>query len=421
MINMACKASSYSGAVKKSIGKKTSKNENDNDDERDLVEKIRKLKQALDSIDYPNIKQEIEEIAKASEKVLENHEKDRNEIKELKERVFNLEQEIERLRRANVDAVETGEAMKMIEVHVATFVFPVDTKIAKSDGFGQINECAKDKTSKRNWKILQDLCGMQWQDGHVTSKNQLIASRNKEAHHKKFDLALLTKAMIDQLPHYKKQCQDFVSLFEKVNSLMKFGMLASEKCIFDAVKRNFSKEHIDLIHAIKMECYRDVYYLQDIEIEQAKRHLVEYFAKRSIPTSGLADIIDVIKETNRLRLGQLVKQSEMQIASSLLQNPAQTTFDDVDKKLAKNKTKNEFTRRSANRWKLLTEGKEWSEDHSTAIRELKNMPAKKQNEKVDPLPIHIAQLHLPDFLDKKLWKAGSDVLEIFEKWKKRNP
>lgn len=150
MTNMACKTSSYSGAVKKSIGKKTSKNENDNDDERDLVEKIRKLKQALDSIEYPDIKQEIEDIAKAAEKVLENHEKDRKEIKELTARVLNLEKEIERLRRANLDAVETGEAMKMIEVHVATFVFPFDTKIAKSDGFDQINECTKEGASKRN-------------------------------------------------------------------------------------------------------------------------------------------------------------------------------------------------------------------------------------------------------------------------------
>ena len=410
-INMACKVSSYSDAVKKSMPR----------DERNLVEKIRKLKQALDSIKYPNIKQEIEDIAKAAEKVLENHEKDRNEIEELKERVFNLEQEIERLRRANVDAVETGEAMKMIEVHVATFVFPIGTKIATSDGFGQINKCAKDGASKRNWTILKDLCGMQWHDGYETSKNQLIASRNKEAHHKKFDLALLRQAMIDQLPHYEQHCQDFVRLFEKVNSLMKFGMLASEQCILDAVKRNYSKGHIALIQTIRRECYRDVHYLQDIKIEQAKTHLVEYFAKRSISTFGIDDIIHVVKETNRLRLGQLVQKSEMEIASFLTQDPAKMTLDKVVKEFASNKAKNKHTREKAKHWKVLTDGKEWSEYHSSAMRELRKMPPKNQSEKVDPLPIHIAQLHLPDFLEEKLWKAGSDILEILEKWKKRNP
>ena len=378
MTNMAGEPKTYSDALKKNMPRKSSKNEYDNDDESDLVEKIRKLKQAIDNIEYPNIKQEIEDIAKAAEKVLENHEKDRNEIEELKERVFNLEQEIERLRRANMDAVETGEAMKMIEVHVATFVFPVGTKIAKSDGFGQINECAKEKTSKRNWKILQDLCGMQWQNGHVTSKNQLIASRNKDAHHKKFDLALLTKAMIDQLPHYEQYCRYFVSLFEKVNSLMKFGMLVSEQCILDIVERNFWKEHIALIQAIKTECYRDVHYLQNIKIEQAKGHLVKYFGKRSIPTSGLDDIVRVIKETYRLRLGQLVKESEMDIAGSLLQNPAKTTLDEVVKEFANNKTKNKYTKEKAKQWKVLTDGKGWSKDHSSAMHELKELSAIEQ-------------------------------------------
>lgn len=199
-------------------------------------------------------------------------------------------------------------------------------------------------------------------------------------------------------------------------------MLASEQYILDTVKRKFLEGHIAiaLIQAIKRECYPDVHYLQDIKIEQAKGHLVEYFDKRSIPTSGLDDIIDVIKETNRLRLGQLVEERETQIASALLQNPVKVTLDEVVKEFAMKKRKNEYTR-SAKRWKLLIEGKTWSEDHSTATRTLMKMPEKKQSEKVDPIPIHIAQLHLCDFLEEKFWKAGSDILEVFEKWEELNP
>ena len=127
------------------------------------------------------------------------------------------------------------------------------------------------------------------------------------------------------------------------------------------------------------------------------------------------------KETNRLRLGQLVQKSEMEIASFLTQDPAKMTLDKVVNEFASNKAKNKHTREKAKHWKVLTDGKEWSEYHSSAMRELRKMPPKNQSEKVDPLPIHIAQLHLPDFLEEKLWKAGSDILEILEKWKKRNP
>lgn len=432
---MATAPKSYSDVVKKNIpnfGTELSNKENYNDDERDLVEKILELKQTV-SAEQRYIKEKIEYIEQAVEKVRENNKKDRTEkqkeIQNLKERVFNLEHEIYMLRLTNVDAIDTGEAIKTIEMHVAAFVLPPGTTIAKSDGFGQIKKFAENNSNDTtSWKILQKQCGMKWQYDHEESKRELILTRNIEAHHKKFDLAVLTDAMIDQLPHYKKQCQDFVRLFKTVDSLLKFGMLASELCETheNAMRKRFSgsKEHIDLLHTIKNECYRrGVHYLQDIETEEAKQYLTKYFLEKDIQFSvpGLNGAINLIKEVNRPRLGQLVKKNEMAVASSLLQNPAKLTFDAVDKELSKGMTRKESVWKTAKRWKELTGGKEWSRDHSAAIYELKKMPAKKQSGEVDPLPIQIAQLHLPDFLDKSLWKAGSDILEIFEKWKKWNP
>ena len=399
------------------------------EDEKELLTKIRILNQAIDRFDNEDIKKKIKDIAKAVEKVLKNNENDRTEkqkeINELKKRVFTLEQEIDMLHRAKVDAIDPGEAIKIIEMHVASLVLPLGTRIAKIDGFGQIEKFKKvpgnDTTS---WDILQKLCGMRWHGDHAASKQQLITNRNVEAHHKKFDLALLMDAMIDQLPHYEQHCRHFVSLFEKVDSLLKFGMLASEPCIRAAVeKRNSnSKAHIRLLDDIKRECYRDVHYLQDIKIDQAKSQLVEYFREKRIPTVHLNSIIDVIKETNRPRLGQLVKRNEEEIASSLLQNLTKLTFDEVDAELNKVMTRNENLRKKAKQWKMLTGGKEWSKYHSTATRELKKMSAnnKFRPGEVYPMPVQIAYLHLPDFLDKHLWKAGSDILEIFERWEKKS-
>lgn len=247
MTNMADRPTrSYSSAVKKNLPNfdKGWSTKEYNDDEKDLLCKIRILKQAIgdERFDYNGVKEKIEDIAQAAGKVLKNNEKDRTgkqkEINQLKERVSTLEREIGMLHRAKVYAIDTGEAIKIIEMHVTSFVLPLGTRIAKADGFGQVGKFMRvpgnDTTS---WNILQKQCGMIWHHDHAESKQQLITHRNIEAHHKKFDLALLMDAMIDQLPHYAQQCRHFVSLFEKVDSLLKFGMLASEPCIRVAVKK----------------------------------------------------------------------------------------------------------------------------------------------------------------------------------------
>ena len=216
---------------------------------------------------------------------------------------------------------------------------------------------------------------MNWTKEHLKTKEKFTRYRNIDAHHKKFDLAQLKTAMIKRMPHRAQHCKDFVNLFEKVNSLMKFGILASEFVERDVNKKKFSKARIDMVNTIARTCFRDVQYLQDIEMKIAKKHLVQYFPE--LGNSHWDSLISVIF-------------------------------------LARGESSR---RKQAERWNELTDGKGWNKYHNEAMIELKMLLPVVQNERVDPLPLNIAQLHIADFLGKRLWDAGSDILEIFFRWR----
>ncbi len=201
--------------------------------------------------------------------------------------------------------------------------------------------------------------------------------------------------------------EDLLYLFEKVDSLLKLGMLAKESVVSRVIKSKLLDP--GKLDKIVRECYRAVEHLQDIEIETAKKHLVQYFPDiaRDCDT-----IISVIINTNGPRLGKLVKENEFKIVSRILHNPAVIlTLDQMDKHLARGK---HSSVKQAEQWNKLTEGEEWSENHSKAIAELKKLLPDNQSG-VDPLPLYIAELHIADFLEKDLWDAGSDILEIFDR------
>jgi hypothetical protein len=408
---MATGISSYSDILKKNLivsGEGTPNK--DFNEEKDLVDKIRKLKQAI-PIGYDDLKNKVDDIAQKAESVRVKNDQDlrkkQKEINELMIRVSNLERQVEKLQR-NVDTIDAGEAMKIIEIHIASFVLPRGEEIARIGAFDQILECPQGDT----WFRLRKQCDVNWTKEHLKTKEKFITYRNIDAHHKKFDLAQLKTAMIKRMPHRAQHCKDFVNLFEKVNSLMKFGILASEFVERDVNKKKFSKAHIDMVNRIARTCCRDVEYLQDIDMKTAKKHLVQYFPELGI--SHLDSLISAIKNTNCPRLGKLVEQKELEIVSKILQNPAILTFNQMDIFLARGESS---SRKQAERWNELTDGKGWNKYHNEAMIKLKMLLPDVQNERVDPLPLNIAQLHIADFLGKWLWDAGSDILEIFVRWR----
>lgn len=373
-------------------------------DEKDiLAERIRHLK---NDIPLP-YKEALEDIERKFENIQLKNVQDKQElndkINQLIIRVSNLERQIEKLQR--IDTIDAGEAMKIMEIHVASFILPPGEKIASVGAFDQMLESKK---NENRWEYLRNQCEIEWTSKHLKVKEDLIKYRNSDAHYKKFDLAQLTEAMIKRMPHREQQCKDLVVLFERVNSLMKFGMITSESVVRDVAKRKLRKEGLDvMISQIERECYRDVQYLQDITIEKAKEHLIQYIPGR---TCLISNLTEVIKETNGPRLGNVVKRMEMEIVSQILQNPTIVTFNDLN---------NSGSTEANSQWNELIDGKAWSEAHNKAITELKKLSNGKYDT-VNILPLNIAQLHIPDFLGETLWEAGSDVLKIFTRWEKRD-
>ena len=375
-----------------------------------LAKKIQKLKQ-----DIPDpLRNGLEEIVQSFKQIQLQHEQDKQkqqkEINQLKIRVSNLQRQIEKLQQ--IDAIDAGEAMKIMEIHVASFVLPPTKEIASVGAFDQMFEYTKKNKSDTRWTYLQNRVNMKWSDKHLKVKEDLIKYRNIHAHHHKFDLAQLKSAMIKRMPHREQQCKDLVVLFERVDSLIKFAVITSESVVRDIAQKKLRKEHImDLINKIETECYRDVQYLQDITIEKAKEHLAQYIPER---TRLIWDLTEVIKKTNGPRLGNVVEQTEKEIVAKILQNPAIRSFNDLDKYITSGKSGSD----KANwQWNYLTDGKAWSKEHNEAITELKNLSNGRCGT-VSPLPLNIAQLHIPDFLSQTLWEAGSDIIEIFTRWQK---
>ncbi len=392
--------SSYSAITKKNLS-------NDVNEEKGLEIKIRDLCEATPS-HYTDLRKKVEDIAEKYHRIVINYDKDRrekeSEIRQLKVRVSNLERQVEKLKR--IDTIDAAEAMKIFGIHVASFVLPPNEEIASVGAFDQMLEYAEEAGNTR-WHLLLTQCFEVWTSNHLDTKNKFITYRNIEAHQKKFDLAQLRTAMKKLMPHRKQECEDLLYLFEKVDSLLKFGMLAKESVVSGVIKSKLLDP--GKLDKIVRECYRTVEHLQDIEIETAKKHLIQYF-----PHIDCNTIISVIINTNRPRLDKLVKDTELQIVSWILQNPAILTLDQMDKYLARDKRSSV---EQAEQWNMLTDGKKWSENHSKAITELKKLLPDNQSG-VDPLPLYIAKLHVADFLEKGLWDAGSDILEIFDRWEK---
>ena len=354
----------YSEVLKQSGGKELSSNK--------LIERILKFRDSIpDGNEYEHFRTSIEDIVTEVNILLTQTEKERkdyqNKIHKLEVRVCNLEEELASLR-----TIEIAEAVKLMEIHVATFVLPGNKAIATVGAFTQMLEhihVRQNEPARNEWKTLQDQCAMKWLPTHDDSKRDWIMYRNTCAHTKKFDLANLKDAMEKQMPHRSKECKDFVNLLQKVDSLMKLGKLVSEfvesyardiKSINSASKKQSVERFVE-------KCCRDVKYLQDIPTKDAKAHLDEYIPRREI---GLwNDLLEEMESINRARLGKLVRDSELQVVSEILQDPAILTFDDMVAFLSTKRA----TLRDAHQWGTLTKGITWSKEHGDAMKKIRKI------------------------------------------------
>lgn len=66
----------------------------------------------------------------------------------------------------------------------------------------------------------------------------------------KFDLTQLRQETGKGMPRRVQYCTDIINLFEKVNNLMKFVVIASDGEVRKVIKRKYSKTHTELLNMI---------------------------------------------------------------------------------------------------------------------------------------------------------------------------
>lgn len=400
------------------------------DKENDLLERIRHLKDYVPRSER-DVKEKVKRIEQKAKEVIKLNKNERQwkdkEIEKLKKRVSRLEQEVAELRKEAVSAgtIDAGEAMKIMEYHVAMFVLQGEEEIGDNAIQDMLERLKRKeyKTAKEEWDVLTQMCKMtkSWTPDHSSVQKILLRYRNAEAHHKKFDFERLKKMMFKKRPYHKEECEDIIRMFTKVDNLMKFGIIASDFMKIEAKQGKCSNSSRELLkRSAKRWARENVLYLQDIKLTEAKEHVAQYLPH--VDDFIWSCTISTIFDTNRPRFGKLVKQKEAELLGEVVkifaENAECETLEELIK-FSRSAEWKENRRDEGQRWHNATKYIWWTASHNNAMKAMKYLLPDDQREYVDPLPLHVAKLHVADFVENDLWEASSEILEIFE-WDKES-
>ena len=348
---------------------------------------LKALKDAEDEINRfgnQTLQPRLQELRRQVEGVLSNKEK---EMKDLYDKIVKLQQDnknlkkrVEKLRAKNKRMEKTlavAQATWVWEKHVARFVIDPSEKFYKSDWIEQmekfLKKIEKKKDVKQNrWKKIQDKLKT-WTQEHWVGIRCVRNERNAVAHPDLIDLDLVKSELKNMFPKRRKQMKDMLEQLKMTASLMKFGRLTKYYCAKHQsfVLEGKKKRKDALVDIISWDRkFEDIDGLQNIKHDEAKNYLAKYVDPTMV--SYYDDIVDHIKERNGKCLS----------------------------KLARNIAKHY--------------GPEEGSKKSKALRALQDLHDRsRRDERIKDLPCDIAKLHIPDFLEKHLWKAGIKIVEDY--------
>ena len=341
-----------------------------------LLKALKDVEDEINRFGDQTLQPRLQELRRQVKGVLSNKEEEikdlYNEIAKLKQDNKNLNERVEKLRATN-KTLALGQATWVWEKHVARFVIDPSERFYKSDWMAQMEKFLKKKSTKQNrWKKIQDKLKT-WTDKHWVGVYRVRNERNFLAHPDLIDLDVVKSEIKDIFPERKKQMEDMLEQLKMTAALMKFGRLT--KYYYDTHEsfvREGKKERKDaLVDIISWDRkFEDIDGLQNIEHDEAKKYLAKYVDPTMV--SYYADIVDHIKERNGKCLRKLAWN------------------------IAKHYRPEEGSRKSK------------------ALKALQDLHYRsRQNERIKDLPCVIAKLHIPDFLDKNLWKAGIEIIEDY--------
>ena len=373
------------------------------------------------------LKTEVANLRKEVKKHKEEAENHKNEVIALKVEMIELKVELTDLKeeasewkkRARIaDTINAGEAMKIVIHHLGKFIYPPTKKMGLMRLKEILSEIENDPELNKIWQELLRSCGMEeWTTRHKTVNKSFIIARDNEAHYRNFNFEALLAAMLEIKPNYENECKDIVQLFKKVNYLMKFGIIGEELVQTGA---KIEKETKELLDRGKRWAKRDVEDLQYTKLIEAKEHVVQYFP--DVSDSIWKRAISFILAENLPRFCKLVKNKVAEILDEVPQIFEQKRYFGTLLELIMFSRRGKWRKECVDdglKWHETTKGIYWTESHDNALREMEGQLPDEKLKDISPLPLHVAKLHVADFVPNiELWKESWEIFEIFG-WKRK--
>ena len=336
-----------------------------------LLKALEYVEGEVKELGHDKLQQRLKELRGQIKVVLQTHEE---EIKNLDRKIQSLKEEVEFLKAKNKSfekAFVVAEATWAWEAHLARFVVDSPRQIYKRGKFRQMKKYLEElnDSTHNHWTEIQRKL-TDWTDEHWEVLDIVRIERNCVF---LIDLDLVESEIKTTMsPESRKLFEDMLDMLKMTASLMKFGRLAKfckkNKCVFPTGKMDALKCILSWDRKFDEEDG-----LQNIKHDEAKEYLAKYVGNPDT-ISDYYLIVDFIKDENSKRLGKLAWEFE----------------------------------------KGLPNVDEISTDHRDALEKLKRLlPNPNDEGNVTVLDHTIAKLHIPDFLPKRLWKHGLEILEEY--------
>ena len=232
--------------------------------------------------------------------------------------------------------LELGQVTWMFEKYVATFVLPKTVKVGVLGCFRHMDKWLKRQAHttegqerQKIWSDLQLNSKVTWSPDHLDAINDLREERKPLAH-PKVNLTQARQEVAITIPNLEGECLDIIYMVEKLSSLMMLGKLASEfevsviNVVYPGAKmgiaglinwiklngaseqgkvkrgrwskltngNEWTKKHEEALKEMKV-LKRNIKDLQNVELEKAKMHMIDYVPKEL--EKECFEIVDIMK------------------------------------------------------------------------------------------------------------------------------
>ena len=151
----------------------------------------------------------------------------------------------------------------------------------------------------------------------------------------------------------------------------------------------------------------DMCLFQDVILDTVKTYVTDF-----VPEDACDNVINLIKKLNSLQLGQLATNFQDTFTSYVVPDENLKNVREVEDWLEREKDTQQGQKAIRRRNEIVNRIT-WTKNHQNALEKM--MELKGEYDIDTEINIDTAKLYYIDFLQKSLWKAGLDILVMYER------